>query len=328
VLLHIIMVGLLSQVKDKTNMNVVNLVYVVYAVNVVYVVNVVKDNVGVVAVLAMHPVNVDKTIEVMDKIIVNVVNGNVVNENMNVVSVVYMVNVVKNNVGVVAVLAMHSVNVDGNSVNEGNREQWLTSQGVGVVNMNEVYVDGDVIDEKTVEKQVVGGNKDTEEESEKRDMMGNINPESCSSSSSITYFTRQSSTKTEAVHRYVDFPILNHFSQPVTSLSNPGPEQPEKRDVMVDINPESEHDGMETVERQSYKMLEKKNVGDDIISEGKYDNNYPVEEGREHLINGEVFKTNLKGEHDKEKTVGEVEEKQQHKKPEKKDVVADIISEG
>jgi hypothetical protein len=53
-----------------------------------------------------------------------------------------------------------------------------------------------------------------------------------------------------------------------------------------------------------------------------------VEEGREHLIKGDVFKTNLKGEHDKEKTLGEVEGKQQHKKPEKKDVVADILSEG
>jgi hypothetical protein len=42
VLLHIIMVGLLSQVKDKTNMNVVNVVYVV---------------------------NMDKITEVMDKTI-------------------------------------------------------------------------------------------------------------------------------------------------------------------------------------------------------------------------------------------------------------------
>jgi hypothetical protein len=51
---------------------------------------------------------------------------------------------------------------------------------------------------------------------------------------------------------------------------------------MVDINPESEHDGMKTVERQTYEKPEKKNVGDDIISEGKYGDKYPVEEGREH----------------------------------------------
>ena len=77
------------------------------------------------------------------------------------------------------------------------------------------------------------------------------------SSSSITYYIRQSSTKTEAVARYVVFPVLNHFVQSVTSLSNPGlysedalmmkseediHNKPEKRDVMVDINPEGEHD--------------------------------------------------------------------------------------
>jgi hypothetical protein len=62
----------------------------------------------------------------------------------------------------------------------------------------------------------------------------------------------------------------------------------------------------------------------DIISEGKYNDNYLVEDGREHLIKGDGFKTNLKGEHDEEKTV----EKQPYEKPEKKDVVADINSEG
>jgi hypothetical protein len=95
---------------------------------------------------------------------------------------------------------------------------------------------------------------------------------------------------------------------------------------MVDINPESEHDGMKTVERQPYEKPEKKIVGDDIISEGKYDDNYPVEEGREHLIRGDRLKNILKGEHDKEKTVDEVKEKQEHEKPEKKDVGADINS--
>jgi hypothetical protein len=147
---------------------------------------------------------------------------------------------------------MDHVDVDGNSVNEGNPEQVLTSQVVSVVNMNEVYVDVDVIDKKSVEKQVVGVNKDTEDKPEKRDG---------ASSSSITYFTRQSSTKTKAVHRYVDFPTLNHFRQLVTSLSNPGSEQPEKMDVMVDINPEAEHEGVKTVERHPYEKPEKKNVG-------------------------------------------------------------------
>ena len=59
-----------------------------------------------------------------------------------------------------------------------------------------------------------------------------------------------------------------------------------------------------------------------LCSEGKYDDNYPVEEGREHLIKGDGFKTNLKGEHDEEKTV----EKQPYKKPEMKDVGDDINS--
>jgi hypothetical protein len=98
-MLHIVMVGLLSQVMDK-----------------VRVVNVVKDNVGVVAVLAMHSVNVVKITEVMDKTIVNVGNVNMVKnielrydrEGRN--NVMYVVNLAKDNVGVVAVLAMHSVN--------------------------------------------------------------------------------------------------------------------------------------------------------------------------------------------------------------------------
>ena len=63
----------------------------------VYVLNVVKDNVGVVAVLAKHSVNGNKIIELR---YVREVRNNVV----------YAVNVVKDNVGVVAVLATHSVN--------------------------------------------------------------------------------------------------------------------------------------------------------------------------------------------------------------------------
>ena len=100
VLLHIVMVGLLSQVMDKANVNVVdgNVVNENMNVeNVVYVVNVVKDNVGVVAVLAKLSVNGNKIIELR---YVREVRNNVV----------YAVNVVKDNVGVVAVLATHSVN--------------------------------------------------------------------------------------------------------------------------------------------------------------------------------------------------------------------------
>jgi hypothetical protein len=43
------------------------------------------------------------------------------------------------------------------------------------------------------------------------------------SSSIITYSNRHSSTKTEAVARYVDLPVLNHFVQFLTPLSNTGP---------------------------------------------------------------------------------------------------------
>jgi hypothetical protein len=104
--------------------------------------------------------------------------------------------------------------------------------------------------------------EDMHKKLEKRDVVDDINPEGKydeekkvekqwyekpekkdgDSSSSITYYNRQSSTKTEAVNWYVEFPVLNHFRQLVTPLSNPGPEQPEKRDVMVNINLEAKHD--------------------------------------------------------------------------------------
>jgi hypothetical protein len=47
---------------------------------------------------------------------------------------------------------------------------------------------------------------------------------------SSTYFTRQSSTKPEAVRRYVDPQMLNHCVQPLTPLYIPGHE---KRDVKI-----------------------------------------------------------------------------------------------
>ena len=56
-------------------------------------------------------------------------------------------------------------------------------------------------------------------------------------SSSSTYLDRQSSSKTEAVLRYVNLPILKHFVQFVTPLSNPGSEKPEEKDVMIDVYP-------------------------------------------------------------------------------------------
>jgi hypothetical protein len=129
VLLHIVMSGFLSQVMDKANGNVVNENMNVenQNMNVVHVVNVVKDNVGVVAVLAMHSVNVDKITEVMDKTIVNMGNMNMVKnielryarEVRN--NVMYVVNVVKDSVGVVAVLAMHSVNRNNDTKEESEK---------------------------------------------------------------------------------------------------------------------------------------------------------------------------------------------------------------
>jgi hypothetical protein len=141
------------------------------------------------------------------------------------------------------------------------------------------------------------------------DVTVNINTEG--KYDNITYSKRQSSTKTEAVARYVEFPILNHFMQLVTSSSNPGPhsgdelmmkseedmhEKPEKRDEVDNTNPEGKHDD-EKVEKQLYEKPGKRNMMVDINTEGEYD---------------------------EEKTV----RKQLYEKPEKKDLVADINSEG
>ena len=70
------------------------------------------------------------------------------------------------------------------------------------------------------------------------------------SSPSFTYHIRQSSTKKEAVLRYVEFPILNQLVQFVTPLSNTGTVKPEKRDVMTNINLEGRYDDKEMVEKQ------------------------------------------------------------------------------
>jgi hypothetical protein len=117
------------------------------------------------------------------------------------------------------------------------------------------------------------------------------------SSSSFAYYIRQSSTKTEAVGRYVELPVINQFVHLVTPLSNPGSEKPEKRNVMTDINPEGRYDKGKMVEKQVHKQPEKRDVMVDV---------------------------NPKGKHDNEKTV----EKPLHDKPEKRDMRIDINSEG
>jgi hypothetical protein len=77
------------------------------------------------------------------------------------------------------------------------------------------------------------------EEAEKRDVVDDINPEGQhndektvemqmherpekrdgASSSSITYYIRQSSTKTEAVARYVEIPVINQLVQSGTTTT-------------------------------------------------------------------------------------------------------------
>jgi hypothetical protein len=85
---------------------------------------------------------------------------------------------------------------------------------------------------------------------------------------SITYFTRQSSTKPEAVVRYVDLPVLNHCVQLLTPLSTPGPE---KKDVKIDINPEGRYNDEKMAEKQEDEQPEKRDVMTDINPEGEHD---------------------------------------------------------
>jgi hypothetical protein len=105
-----------------------------------------------------------------------------------------------------------------------------------------------------------GERGDMHEKPEKRDVVDDINPghddekimeeqvhekpeeRDGASNSSLTYHTRQSSTKTEAVLRYVEFPIFNQLVQFVTPLSNTGPVKPEMRDGMTNINIEGRYD--------------------------------------------------------------------------------------
>jgi hypothetical protein len=101
-----------NQVVDNMNENVVNKDNPgqVLRNQVVNVVNVMKDNVGVLAVLAMHSGNTNKIIELRSA------------------------REVKDNVGMLMEVTMD---------NENNPEQVPTSQVVGVINVNEVYGDMD-----------------------------------------------------------------------------------------------------------------------------------------------------------------------------------------
>jgi hypothetical protein len=70
--------------------------------------------------------------------------------------------------------------------------------------------------------------------------------------------------------------------QSVIPLPNPGPEKPEKRDVMIDNNPEGRYDDEKMVEKQVYEKPEKRDVVTDVNSEGKYD---------KEEVDQDVFKT-------------------------------------
>jgi hypothetical protein len=71
--------------------------------------------------------------------------------------------------------------------------------------VDDINLEGKHNDEKTVETQ-------EHEKPEKRDS---------TISSSSTYHTRQSSTKTEAVQRYVNLPSVNQCMQLLTPVPNP-----------------------------------------------------------------------------------------------------------
>jgi hypothetical protein len=88
----------------------------------------------------------------------------------------------------------------------------------------------------------------------------------------ITYFIRQSSSKPEAVRRYVDCPVSNQVVHFVTPLFNPGSEKPEKRNSRTNNNSEGREDEGKMVEKQAHKQPEKRDVMVDINSKGKHGN--------------------------------------------------------
>jgi hypothetical protein len=143
----------------------------------------------------------------------NVVNGSVECED-------YAVN--ESNVEVDRMI--NEENADMNNVRKGVQEKPETRDVV-----NNANPEGKHNDEKTMEEQM---HKKPEEKDG-------------ASSSSFTFHTRQSSTKTEAVLRYVDFPMSNQLVQFVTPLSNTGPLKPEQRDVMTYTNLEGRYDDKE-----------------------------------------------------------------------------------
>jgi hypothetical protein len=146
------------------------------------------------------------------------------------------------------------------------------------------------------------------EKPEKRDVI---------SSSSITYHTRQSSTKTEAVLRYVDLPCVNQFIQLVTPSPNPGLEKLEKKDVMTDTNPESGYDDGKTVDNEVHKQPKKGDVMVDCNP--KHHNDKTAEKQRHEKPEKRDMTVNFV-----KKTV----DNQVHKQPEKKDRMIDIYPEG
>ena len=60
---------------------------------------------------------------------------------------------------------------------------------------------------------------------------------------------------------------------------------------MVDINPEAEHDGVKTVERQPYEKPEKKNGGDDIDSDSNVNTKYNEAGGKAKTLLSRVVNT-------------------------------------
>jgi hypothetical protein len=188
VLLHIFMVGLLSQVMNSTIVNVVNVSVVKEKKNasVVNAVTVVNENVCVKnavneSVCVENVLYENVSVGNMD---VNVVNGDSVEDedyavNKSNVDVDHMVN--KDNVHVID---KDANNADINNVRKDVQEKPETRDVV-----NNINPEGKHNDEKTVEEQV-------HKKPEERDG---------TSRSSFTYYTRQSSTKTESVVGMLNF---------------------------------------------------------------------------------------------------------------------------
>ena len=188
-------------------------------------------------------------------------------------------------------------------------------------------IEDEDINEDEVMKQDEATKACKHEKSEKRDVVDDINAKDKHkkpkkkegvNSSSSTYLDRQSSTKTEAVLRYVDLPILKRFVQFVTPLSNPGSEKPEEKDVMIDVHPEGEHDKEKTAEQDEVlthweDAKEEGSRGTDIKivlevemktsedeAEEKVDDDDLGEDDREYFIKGDGFKDNSEDTADEE----------------------------